>query len=180
MENLEYFSSLFPEAHNGDKLKELCQGLLRKLDKLKLLVQDCENIDAIKTAMKHLTSAEMIVVSLQDEQAAKKLPVKRKILPNKNAEKQLHFFSTKRVKSRGTLKLNKPSLMEVKASKKELKGSDTTCCGVCFKENDERGEDLVDWVQCCYCDPWVHATCAKDSIQNDGTLDYRCNLCSED
>ena len=98
LENLEYFSSLFPEAHNGDELKELCQGLLRKLDKLKLLVQDCENIDAIKTAMKHLTSAEMIIVSLQDEQAAKKLPVKRKIPPNKNDEKQLRFFSTKRVK----------------------------------------------------------------------------------
>ena len=40
--------------------------------------------------------------------------------------------------------------------------------------------DMVDWVQCCYCDLWIHATCAKDSIQNDGTLDYRCNLCSED
>ena len=180
LESLEYFSSLFPEAHNGDELKELRQGLLKKLDKLKSLVQDCVHIDAIKSAMKHLTSSEMIIVSLQDKQAAKKLPVKRKIPPNKNAEKQLRFFSTKRVKSRGSLKQNKPSLMEVKASKEELKVSDTTCCGVCFKENDERGEDLVDWVQCCYCDLWVHATCAKDSIQNDGTLDYRCTLCSED
>ena len=62
-------------------------------------------VKTIKTAMEHLTSAEMIIVSLPDEQATKKLSVKQKIPPNKNAEKQLRFFSTKKVKSRGTLNL---------------------------------------------------------------------------
>ena len=107
LKSVEYFSSLFPEAHNGDKLKELRQGLLKKLNKLKSLVQDCVHIDAIKSAMKHLTSAEMIIVFLQDKQAAKILPVKHKIPPNKNAEKQLRFFSTKKSEIKGISKTEK-------------------------------------------------------------------------
>ena len=51
-------------------------------------------------------------------------------------------------------RLSIPSQTEVTKSRQHLVSHETTCCGVCFKQSDDRTEENVDWVQCC----WVHVT----------------------
>ena len=69
------------------------------------------------------------------------------------------FFKTKK-QSRVRSRLSIPSQTDATKSRQQLISRETTCCGVSFKQNDDKTEEYVDWVQCCSCDIWVHVTCA--------------------
>ena len=90
------------------------------------------------------------------------------------------FFSTKkRGKVRTALKLSKPSNQDISHSRMLLLIHETTCCGICFKENDDSAEEYVKWVQCSSCNIWVHLKCAKGLVE-DNIEDYVCQICSSD
>ena len=93
-----YFSSLLEHRNENRELTKLRQQVLGKLNDLSVIVAECSNTDVLKTTSKHLNSALMAIRSIQttSTKQAKCLPLKRKIAPNKNAEKQPRFFSTKR------------------------------------------------------------------------------------
>ena len=109
-----------------------------------LLVTD---IDALKATSKHLTSTIMAVRAMQSTLKSQSvtLPLKRKIPPTQNAEKQPRYFSTKKKQVGATQRLSKPSHLQVKEKRSNLS---TTCCGICFKENENSSNDFVNWVQC--------------------------------
>ena len=115
---LEYFSTLLENKADNKDLTTLRQQVLGKLNDLSVIVTECCNIDALKTTSKHLNSALMTIKSIQ--KTSKKqtyLPMKRKIAPNKNADKQPRFFSTKKKTGRTTNRIAKPSHEEIKQSK---------------------------------------------------------------
>ena len=63
--NLEYFSNLLDTERNNEVLK-LQQNVLRKIDEATLLLKKCEQVNALKTASKHITSAVIVLKSIRD------------------------------------------------------------------------------------------------------------------
>ena len=102
------------------------------------------------------------------------LAQKRCFPPNKNADKQLRFFSTKKRKLTST-HLSKPSYTESQQCKSHLLSTDTTLCGVCLQGDDCSEDELVDLVQCSTCEMWIHLACAHCEISLDT---YTCNYCN--
>ena len=98
-------------------------------------------------------------------------------LPNQNAEKQPQFFSTKKKQLRATQRLSKPSHLQLKEKRSNLLNQTTTCCGICFKENDNSSDDFVNWVQCSSCEIWLHVICATGR-SDEYIEDYICDSCS--
>ena len=86
---LEYFSTLLENKADNKDLTTLRQQVLGKLNDLSVIVTECCNIDALKTTSKHLNSALMSIQKTFKKQTY--LPMKRKIAPNKNADKQPRF-----------------------------------------------------------------------------------------
>ena len=151
---------------------KLQQNVLRKIDEATLLLKKFEQVNALKTASKHITSAVIALKSIRDPCVRTILPMKRIIAPNTNSEKQRRFFSTKK-KGKGTrLKITKPSRQEINQSRMNLMKQAITHCGICYKENDESTEEYVNWIQCLSCDIWVHEKCARGTFNND-----RCTAC---
>ena len=62
-------------------------------------VQTCDRSEALQGIEKHLRTALSLIKVFggkEDKKRDKALTVKRKISPNENNDKQLHFFSTKK------------------------------------------------------------------------------------
>ena len=177
--SLEYFSCLLEDKVEDSQLTTLRQQVLGKLNDMTILVTDCRDIDALKTTSKHVTSAIMAIRAMQSTLKSQSvtLPLKRKIPPNQNAEKQPRFFSTKKKHVGATQRLSKPSYLQVKEERSNLLNQTTTCCGICFKENDNSSNDFVNWVQCSSCEIWLHVICATGR-SDEYIEDYICESCS--
>ena len=57
-----------------------------------------------------------------------------------------------------------------------LEDIDVIVCGSCFKEDDSSGASVVDWIQCCKCDLWLHCVCAGFDGDGDSST-YVCQIC---
>ena len=69
----------------------------------------------------------------------------RKIVPNKNNDQQLRYYSTKK-KRESIRQMGKPTLGEFRASAQNLDKVDVLLCGYCHKEDDESISEKVMWV----------------------------------
>ena len=172
-DKLKYFTNLLSDKVQATKLETQRQKLLTKINEISVLVNECESTDALKMSSSHLNST---IVALK---AARDTPVtltrKRKVPPNKNAEKQHRFFSTKKRQRTSSSTLNKPSHTEAQEIKSSLLEVKTTSCGICLEEEDSTKSDLIDWLQCCSCHMWVHKTCVDEPTDN--AHDYTCQFC---
>ena len=76
--NLEYFSSLLDNDVQDSELVKVCKKVLCKLNEMDILVRNCLQISALKAASKHITSATMVIKSLQESESTneKKNPPK--------------------------------------------------------------------------------------------------------
>ena len=63
---------------------------------------------------------------------------------------------------------------ESQQSKLNLISQNTTCCGICFEE-DEASEEVINWVQCSVCEIWLHKKCIKTEHSLQG---FTCDMCS--
>ena len=170
--SLGYFSSLL----ENKELATLRQQVLEKLTDLSTIVTECNNTDALRTTSHHLNSALMALRAITSTKQAKCLPIKRKIAANKYAEKQPRFFSTKK-KTCSTVRISKPSYEEIKHSKSILLNQETTCCGICFQENDKGNNEFVSWIQCSSCGVWLHVKCVTENC--DALLEeFLCKSCT--
>ena len=112
--DIENYSNILEDKYNEMPLPKLCQQVKNKLNELNALLTVSQSVDAIKAVSKHVTSAIMILkaVPTTPELKSNTLLKKRNIPPNKNSEKQLRFFSTKRKKVIKSLQLKKPMYKE--------------------------------------------------------------------
>ena len=176
--NLQYFSNLLEDGVEDSPLSTLRQQVLSKLDEMAIHVRGSQNRDALKTSLKHLTSALMAIKAMESmSESHSILPQKRKFPPNKKSEKHPRFFSTKKQQLRISLRMDKPSNKEVYETKQSLFTQNTTCCGICFQEDDNSSNTFINWVQCCKCEIWLHVKCATGD-DNAYLHDYTCDLCS--
>ena len=173
--SLPYFTNLLGDDVNDVELSKLRLTVQCKLDELSVLAAKCEQADALKTASQHVTSAIMAIRAIGRIGAQlATLPKKRKYPPNKNAEKQLRFFSTKKKRLNLSSNLKKPSQKESQSCRIHLLNQDIAFCGICLKEDDCSEENFVKWVQCCSCQIWLHVKCANCECENE----YTCNFCN--
>ena len=93
---LSYFNNLLSNETKDLKLSEMQLKLKQKLDELKTLVSNCQNVDVLQTSSKHITSAVMLLRAQENITENHCLPKRLKLAPNQNAKKQLRFFSTKK------------------------------------------------------------------------------------
>ena len=108
--SLPYFTNLLGDDMKDVELSKLRLTVQCKLDELNVLAAKCEQADALKTASQHVTSAIMEIRAIGRIGAQlTTLPKKCKYPPNKNAEKQLRFFSTKTKRLNFSSNLKKPS-----------------------------------------------------------------------
>ena len=175
---LQYFSNLFEDTKSTDcKLSTLRLQVQHQIDELNTLVRSCQHADALKASTQHLASAITVIKAIEKTTNSNPavLSRKRHYAPNKNVEKQLRFFSTKKRKL-ASAHLSKPSFNESQKCKSHLLSLDTTFCGICLEEEDCSKDDLIEWVQCNTCKIWLHVTCAHCENSVD---DYTCNYCSK-
>ena len=142
---------------------------------MQTLLAKCDNQDTLKAVNTHI-SAAVSVLKVMQSYKKRTLQVKNKYPPNKNSEKQIRFFSTKKKRQATSLSLTKPSLEEVKAGKEKLQAIHPHFCGICLKEEDRntRNEQIL-WIQCSECSMWAHVACTNinlDSLPNKYTCEY--------
>ena len=129
-----YFTSLLSNKKPDTSLTQTKTSLLKKLQKLEALVTNCQNIDAIQTANRHVQAAISVITVINQQSTEKKLPVKQKVSPNQNCEHQ-HFFSTKKRRYSSTPTLSRPTVKEINKIEKDLESADVKFCGSCLKDD---------------------------------------------
>ena len=143
------------------------------LDNLYMVVNTCDDHNALIASMQHIKSALAVIGAISAHPIKQVLPRKRIIAPNTNVRKQRNFLKQNK---RKIIQLPKPSYYEQKKSKQSLSEINVKFCAVCFSEDDESiSSDIVEWVQCGRCSMWIHRLCAHIDIKND--KHYICNYC---
>ena len=95
--------------------------------------------------------AAKVMLEALKEDSDKILPVKRKISPNANSERQTTFFSTKKRRQTSPTLLT-PLKQDSNLCKSKIAEKEPLFCGACFKENDSNHTNLeVSWIQCDIC-----------------------------
>ena len=76
----------------------------------------------------------------------------------------------------------KPSRNEISQCKLDLNKVEIKVCAICFKENDSKTSDTVEWIECRKCRMWVHLFCLDKQNNSDisTTDDYICQQCHLD
>ena len=83
-----YFTSLLSNKKLDISLTQSKTTLLNKLQKIGVLVTNCQNINTIQTANRHVHAA----ISVINQQITEiTLPVKKEVSPNQNCEHQTFF-----------------------------------------------------------------------------------------
>ena len=115
------------------------EQLHSKLSELNGMVSSCTDMDVLKTAMKHISSAVSVI---------------------KTSETTSHRTTdlvTRKRKKTMSQHLTIPSISDSKVSKTLLASTVIKVCAVCFCEDDvqDSGEPcVVEWLQCEICDTW--------------------------
>ena len=87
-------------------------------------VQTCDRSEALQGIEKHLRAALSLIKVFggkEDKKRDKALTVKRKISPNENNDKQLHFFFNKKKRKIASTTISKPSLIQNFETKRNLR-----------------------------------------------------------
>ena len=174
---VNYFTNILEDGQQKCTHKEaLRQQVLNKISEITVLVTRCKTLDTLKTASGHLTSAIVAINSLKETSPlpTSRITRKRNIPPNKNSEKQSGFFSTKKRHNCNTDTLSKPTNAQAQDIRSNLLCQETTCCGICLKEDDNSSTDLVNWLQCSSCDLWVHEKCVSPTKHK---VTFKCPFC---
>ena len=98
---LQYLSDLFENTNSThSELSGLRLQVQHQINELNTLVQKRQHVDALKASTQHLSSAIIVIKAIENNSNSRShiLPQKRYFPPNINANKQLHFFSTKKRK----------------------------------------------------------------------------------
>ena len=83
-----YFTSLLSNKKLDISLTQTKTTLLNKLQKIEVLVTNCQNINAIQTANRHVQAAISVITVINQQITEKNLPVKKEVSPNQNCEHQ--------------------------------------------------------------------------------------------
>ena len=135
-------------------------------------------IHAIKNSSKHIQAGLSVIKAFQNGTENRILVPKRKIAPNENCDKQLKFFSTrKKRKIADTNALSKPTILQSSNVKKTLQETEPMFCSKCINENDNTGDENIEWINCSKCSVWLHCSCAVPPITSSTPEDYICELC---
>lgn len=172
-ENNDYFSRVLTPGKNHTDVLNAKTKLNSLETQLHGLITNCEDIDALNTARTHVQAAITMLKALPNVQ--KRLPVKRKIAPNSNNEKQLQFFSTKKKRLSVTNRISKPSHAQANEQRTKLSEVEPKFCGVCLKESDSRSSTTIYWIQCSTCNMWIHKSCSAITSSLDSSVDYICD-----
>ena len=168
-EEMRNFIQVDKAIRNDKELEDLNRSALVAIAELTDVMQTAPSKDTVYTALRHIHSATTVAKGLaiigNDHHYLKT----KSFPPNKKAEKQRRFFSTKR-KARVVRK--KALLSETSA--KELQEIEPDVCAFCLKEDPPYTEkEFVDRVECGSCQVWVHTLC--DSVQDKSS--YICFMC---
>ncbi len=149
--------------------REQMDDLLKQLQTLNL---NCRNVSTVTSCMVHVKTAIGLMKALEENSEASTVLQKRKrYAPNANNEKQLRFQSTKK-RRLATSRWAKPTKEEVEQCRKRLmEDNEARVCGICFKEEDGRFSEKIQWLQCEQCSLWVHETCTP--------LNEICQYCNQ-
>ena len=94
--SLPYFNNLLSNETKDLKLSEMQLKLKQKLNELKALAPNCQNVDILQTSSKRITSAVMLLRAQENITENHCLPKRLKLAPNENAKKRLRFFNQKK------------------------------------------------------------------------------------
>ena len=98
--SLEYFSNLLKDKVKDSQLSTLRQQVLNKLDVMAVHVRECQSKDALKTSIKHITSALMTIKAIEStSEPQPTLPLKGNSLLTKTLKNSYVFFQPKRSNS---------------------------------------------------------------------------------
>ena len=166
---------------DNQKLIDVKEKMDKMIKQLQTMNQTCTNTDAITSSMVHVKAAIAIIKVLEERESGSNkttvLNQRKRYAPNVNNEKQLRFRSTKKRRVI-TSRWAKPNQEEIEKCKENLMDiSETQVCGICYKEDDYKHSQIVEWLQCENCSLWVHKHCTtalnvfKDDI-------YICQYCT--
>ena len=138
-EDSKYFATILRNV-NASSILNLREMRRTELYDLLAILPSIENAETLRELIKHLCAAlNMTKVTQQHPEI--KINEKREIPPNKNSDKQLRYFSTKKKKQTAAQGMGKPSLEEYKSSVQCLEEQDIFVCGYCHKEDDSSSSD---------------------------------------
>jgi hypothetical protein len=158
-------------TESSDATITLKQQLITKLQHLQNIVISCNDIISLNESNKKLDS--IISLITQD----KVLPVKRKIAPNTNIEKQPKFYSTKKKRKLNNCSISRSTAKQKIEAINYLTSIEAKFCGSCLKEDDVNYEtDNIPWVQCESCALWLHLSCTVPKL-TDIPDDFICHFC---
>lgn len=168
-----YFTHILSKEKETE-LSSLKTKLKSIIAELQITIDQCTDVSTLQAMRTQLQSASSMSRAMKEHSSDIRLAVKRKIPPNRNQEKQLRVFSTKKKKLCATQALSKPSIAESNKQIDNLKKNDPKFCGVCLQENDCSQTDIIDWIQCFVCTLWIHTTCSET---NTSSQNYVCHFC---
>lgn len=168
-ENLEIYLKTTESHSTKMKAVKMCKEIEAEL-------LNCQDVDAITAGMKHLSSALMVIRSMNNNPRNSSFPVKKRPAPNANCEKQFRFKSTKKKIEHVRKTLSKPNLDEMKECVEKLDEIEVDVCGLCLQPDDKTGNAVVNWVECLLCGTWYHELCVK----TDSLDDFICDVCQKD
>eukprot|EP00112_Aurelia_sp_Birch-Aquarium-sp1_P015011 Seg3290.1 transcript_id=Seg3290.1/GoldUCD/mRNA.D3Y31 product="hypothetical protein" protein_id=Seg3290.1/GoldUCD/D3Y31 len=85
-------------------------------------------------------------------------------------------ITTRKERKKLPKSLSLPSAAERKDIKAMLIDEVPQVCAFCFKENDARGDEDVEWVECPQCCLWAHWECDGNG-RIEGAENYLCSIC---
>lgn len=125
-----YFTHILSKEKETE-LSSLKTKLKSIIAELQITIDQCTDVSTLQAMRTQLQSASSMSRAMKEHSSDIRLAVKRKIPPNRNQEKQLRVFSTKKKKLCATQALSKPSIAESNKQIDNLKKNDPKFCGVC-------------------------------------------------
>ena len=144
---------------------------MAELAELTDILQSAPSKDTIHSALRNIRAAKSVARGLAVIGTDHQYVQTRSFPPNKLAEKQKRFFSTRKKN-----KQQRPKITLSETTLQELEDIDPHVCAFCLKEdppNCAEAPDLVDWVECGQCQVWVHTLC--DYVEDYSN--YICCMC---
>lgn len=90
----EYLSQVLKTS--SSELDNLKQKAFKNVSELHTLISSAQSVDALTTANKHISNAISVFKTLECANELPNIPVRKQPSPNALAEKQTHFYSTKK------------------------------------------------------------------------------------
>ena len=171
-----YYARMLNQNNCRSRLSALREDIRLLILKLDSLQKQCDCADTLSNARKHINNAiitlECSLTNNLSAECTPSLPVMKRCSPNANSEKQrkrcspsMHnekqsFYATKKKRPKSQNSSPKPTSDEAQSSRLLLADVEVLVCGICFKEDDNAVDDLVEWIECENCGMWAYYNCA--------------------